>query len=114
MRSPSGAEAITGEHLLTAKCELDRIGSHPGDQAGQSLVPDLPQLRRPFAFADDDPTDMHVARPRHPDLLRCHAHSPPDLGDRKRLVVEPPDRTEKPSVVPRSARWHPEMVTAEP
>ena len=110
---PARTSAITGEHLTAAKCEIDRVGSHPGDQADKSLVPDLPKLCRTFAFTDDDPPHVDVARSWHAEPLGYLAHPSPDLGDRKRLVVEPSDRADKPRVVPRRRCRHPEIVTAE-
>jgi len=79
---PARTSAITGEHLTAAKCEIDRVGSHAGDQADKGFVPDLPKLCRTFAFTDDDPPHVDIARSWHAEPLGDPAHPSPDLGDR--------------------------------
>ena len=58
---------------LRRSASSTRIGRHPRDQADEGLVPDLSQLCRTFALADDDPPHVDVARSRHAEPLGCLA-----------------------------------------
>ena len=103
---PPGSETIPLERLLAAEEEVDRVRRHPGDEAGESLVADLAEFRSTLTLAEDDPADVNVARSWDTEFLRLRSYPPADLGDRDRLVVEPPDRPQESPVVSRRGLNH--------
>jgi hypothetical protein len=109
----TSAILVAEAYVLEGRDRPDGIRHASRDQVADSLVSDLPQLGPARPLVLHDPPHVHVARTRDAKLLRAIPDAAADLGDRKRLVVEPPDRPEESLVVPWRGLRHPFIVAAD-